>query len=344
MNKHRNIFPGFTMLELMVGIFITLSAIGTFYKLYTNSLKTNRNLAVRSSVTLLGSQMIETISNSIRLLGLNADYTDYDPGAGVNGTIIVDSDGSSGTDSASFRFFSPYGGPITKLSADAGGSDGACNFSILNSSALDADITRVNLISRNGVYEGTVPSGGISNNTIDISSTDPVFAGPCADVFPAGTLLTGPNNDFHLTYINGGANTHLKLIRTLPDGSVETQIDFSSLKNPAYQMPYFVLEFLREYDDAGVVKREWFSEIDESGSPDELKQIKAVRVGFVLLSDVDRVKKKVAAADGGVSMSYCPFDNMCYTLTDLNKTAYVFRKTIHIRNFDYLGINSGIMY
>ncbi len=60
---------GFTMIELMVGIFITLAAVGTFFKLYNNSIKTNRNVAVRTSVNLLGSQMIDTISNSIRLIG-----------------------------------------------------------------------------------------------------------------------------------------------------------------------------------------------------------------------------------------------------------------------------------
>jgi len=75
-----------------------------------------------------------------------------------------------------------------------------------------------------------------------------------------------------------------------------------------------------------------------------LKQVKAVRIGFVLLSDQERVKKKVASADAGITNSYCPFDAMCFDLADQNKTAYVFRRVIHIRNYDYLGINSGITY
>jgi hypothetical protein len=175
-------------------------------------------------------------------------------------------------------------------------------------------------------------------------ATDPVFAGPCSDVFPVGTLLTGPNNEYILTYVFGGANTHLKFERILPSGTHQVQIDFSSLKNPAYQMPYFVLQFLREYDNGTEVVREWISEIDETGAPDELKQIKAIRIGFVLLSDIQRVTKKGSGADPTISSDYCPFDNMCYTLDDFNKSAYVFRKTIHIRNFDYLGINSGISY
>jgi len=332
------------MIELMVGIFITLAAVGTFFKLYNNSMKTNRNVAVRTSVNLLGSQMIDTVSNSIRLLGLNADYNDFDPGAGIPGTIIIDSDGSSGTDSASFRFFSPYGGPITKLSAVPLDNDKGCIFTILNSSAIDSGMTEVNLISKSGVYKGTVSEIRFSDNQIVISKTDPVFAGPCADFFPVGTLLTGPNNEYLLTYVKGVDNTFMKFVRILPSGTQQVQIDFSSLKNPAYQMPYFVLQFLREYDDGVVVKRKWFSEIDETGAPDELKQIKAVRIGFVLLSDIQRVKKKGSGADPTISSSYCPFENMCYTLDDFNKSAYVFRKTIHIRNFDYLGINSGISY
>jgi hypothetical protein len=108
-------------------------------------------------------------------------------------------------------------------------------------------------------------------------------------------------------------------------------------------MPYFVLEFLREFDDGtGVIRREWFSNIDEDVNPADLQQVRAVRIGFVLLSDADRIKKKVASADAGITTQYCPFDLMCYSLTDQNKTAYVFRRVIHIRNYDYLAINAGI--
>ncbi|HQM85227.1 MAG TPA: prepilin-type N-terminal cleavage/methylation domain-containing protein [bacterium] len=334
---------GFTMIELMVSIFITLTVIGTFFKLYTNSIKVQRNTAIRSSVNTLGEQMIETIGSSIRLLGLNNTFVEYDPGVGVSGTIIADANGSAGIDQASFRYFSPFGGPITKLSVDSTGTNGACTLTLENSGSLDAGINEVNLIARNGIYKATVTS--ITGNVVITSVTTPAIAGDCAAIFPEGTVLTGPNNDFLLTYTNGGATTLLRLVRVLPDGTQESLIDFSSLSNPAYQIPYFVLQFMREYDDGtGTIKREWFSEIDETGSPDLLKQVKAVRIGFVLLSDQERVKKKVASADAGITNSYCPFDAMCFDLADQNKTAYVFRRVIHIRNYDYLGINSGITY
>ncbi len=332
---------GFTIIELMVSIFITITVVGTFFKLYTNSVKTQRNTAVRASVNILGEQMMETIASSIRLLGLTSGYLDYNPGGGVSGTIILDANGSDGVDSsASFRYISPYGGPITKLSIPATGTDGACTLTLINSASVHSGMGTVNLISNVGIHQATVAS--INGNVIVTSAMNPAIAGNCSVFFPEGTLITGPNNDFHLTYVKG-ANTQLTLISTLPSGSSDTYVNFNSNNNPTYQMPYFVLEFLREFDDGtGVIRRQWFSNIDEDVNPDQLQQVRAVRIGFVLLSDADRVKKKVATADAGITTQYCPFDLMCYSLTDQNKTAYVFRRVIHIRNYDYLAINAGI--
>lgn len=333
---------GFTIIELMVSIFITITVVGTFFKLYTNSVKTQRNTAVRASVNILGEQMMETIASSIRLLGLTSGYLDYNPGGGVSGTIILDANGSDGVDSsASFRYISPYGGPITKLSIPATGTDGACTLTLINSASVHSGMGTVNLISNVGIHQATVAS--INGNVIVTSAMNPAIAGNCSVFLPEGTLITGPNNDFHLTYVKGGSNTQLTLISTLPSGSSDTYVNFNSNNNPTYQMPYFVLEFLREFDDGtGVIRREWFSNIDEDVNPDQLQQVRAVRIGFVLLSDADRVKKKVATADAGITTQYCPFDLMCYSLTDQNKTAYVFRRVIHIRNYDYLAINAGI--
>jgi type II secretory pathway pseudopilin PulG len=340
--KITNKRTGFTMIELMVSIFITLTVVGTFFKLYTNSVKTQRSTAVRASVNILGEQMMETLASSIRLLGLTSDNLDYQPAGGNPGTVILDANGSAGgTDSASFRYISPYGGPVTKLSIAATGTDGACTLTLINSSSLYAGMGTVNIVSNVGIHQATVAS--INGNVIVTSAMTPAIAGACSVFFPQGTLLTGPNNDFQLTYVNSGSDTQLSLISTLPSGATDTYVNFNSNNNPLYQMPYFVLQFLREFDDGtGMIRREWFSNIDEDVSPADLQQVRAIRIGFVLLSDADRIKKKVASADAGITTQFCPFDLMCYSLTDQNKTAYVFRRVIHIKNYDYLAINAGV--
>lgn len=319
---------GFTMIELMVGIFVTLSALATFYALYTNSLKSHRNTNVRIAVNILGEQMIETIASSIRLMGLNNEYMDFS-----SGSIIIDSDGGSGNDAVNFRYLSPFGGPIAKI-YEVSGDNGNCTYKIVNSASLDSEIDSVHLFTRNGILRGTVPSGGISGDQIQTTATTPVFAGPCADTVPLGTLLAGPDNTFLLTYVNTGTRTILRLERVLAGGGTEAYVDFDSDNNPDYQMPFLVLEFLREFNDGTITRREWFPLIND---PVQLGDVKSVRIGFVVVSQQDRVKKKVASSDPGITSNYCPFDNRCYSLTDLNKTAYVFRRVIHIKNYDFLG-------
>ena len=335
-------FKAYTILELMVGIFVTLAAVGTFFKLYTNSIKAERSTNIRTSVSLLGDQMIENISNSIRLLGLNNEYIEFDPGLGVPGTIINDADGGSGTDTVNFNFFSPYGGPISQLSEDSSGA-APCVFKINESAAIHSGLPSIQLIANTGVYVGTGLT--ISGNTItpstlrNKSGTD--FAGVCATTFPAGTLITGPNSNYTLTYVNGGAITMVTLNNATTGENV---VNFSSSATSAYQVPYFVFQFLREYVEAGVMRRTWVSEIDEAASPGFLQDVKAIRVGFVMLSNIDRTKKKVATSGLSTTINFCPFEGMCYPLNDINKTAYVFRRVIHIRNFDYLKRNSEIDY
>lgn len=340
----KKVLKAFTIIELMVGIFVTLLAIGTFFKLYTNAIKAERSTNLRSSVSMLGDQMIESIAGSIRLLGLNSDYADFNPGVGIPGTIITDANGGSGPDVVSFRFFSPYGGPITQLSIDAEVA-GACKFTISGSTAMHSGITSIQLMANDGIYIATTPAGTISGNVITPSSlvdkNGVNFAGVCADTFPAGTLVTGPNNDYILTYSNGGATTQVRLNNATTG---ENLVNFTSNATSAYQVPYFVLQFLREYMDGATMKRQWVAEIDETASAAILQQIKAIRVGFVMLSTVDRTKKKVATAGMSTTVNYCPFESMCYPLNDINKTAYVFRRVIHIKNFDYLQRNSEINY
>ncbi|MBR4489167.1 hypothetical protein IKP13_00850, partial [bacterium] len=63
----------FTIIELMVSIFLTITVIASFYKLYEASLKTERTSSIRVSVNLLGEQIMDTLANSMRLIGLNGE-------------------------------------------------------------------------------------------------------------------------------------------------------------------------------------------------------------------------------------------------------------------------------
>jgi len=327
----------FTIIELMVGIFVTLIAIGTFFKLYTNSIKAERSTNLRSSVSLLGDQMIENISNSIRLLGLNSEYSDFDAG-----TVIAVADGGTGVNGVNFRFLSPYGGPITQLSISATGAAPNCVFTVSGSAAFHSGLLSVQIVSNAGIYSGTglTIAGNVITPSNLTDSSGAVFAGNCSTAFPAGTLVTGPNNNYTLTYAyNSADDTVVKLSNTTTGEDV---VNFISNAGTAYRVPYFVFQFLREYIDAsGTLRRVWISELNVLG---ELKEVKAVRVGFVILSTIDRTKKKISTSGMSTTVNYCPFEGMCYSLNDINKTAYVFRRVIHIRNYDYLKRNADISY
>jgi len=345
MSKHgKTLKPtGFTIIELMVSIFVTLIALGTFFKLYTNSVKSERSINLRTSVAHIGDQIAESISAPIRLLGLNNVFNDWS-----TGVVIVATNGGSGTDSVSFRFFSPYGGPITKLSLDPIGNAPSCPLYVYNSASIDTGINSLQLMSSHGVYTATGVTYSVlgGKNTFTPSAIlepDGVtpYTGACIDLFPKGTLVTGRNNEYLLTYINGGANTIVRL-QNVTTG--ERIVDFDNNANSSYKVPFFVFQFQREYIVGGLMRREWVSEIDGMANPDYVKEIKAIRFGFVMLSMKDRTNKKVATAGLATTISFCPFEGMCYSHNDLNKTAYVFRRLIHIKNFDYLQRNSGVTY
>lgn len=330
---------GFTILELMVSIFVTLIALGTFFKLYTNSVKNERSINLRTSVANIGDQIAETISNPIRLLALNNDYDDWG-----SGSVIVGTDGGDGIDAVSFRFFSPYGGPITKISQDTVGN-APCSISVYNTAATHSGVNSLQLMTKEGVYTATGVTYNPANSRFDVSAIlDPEgnnYAGDCPSLFPKGTLVTGVNNQYLLTYVNGGANTIIRL-QNVDTG--EIILDFNNNANTSYSVPFFVFQFQREYTIAGLMRRDWVTNINPAMNPTEVQQIKAIRFGFVMVSNKERINKKDASAGLATTVNYCPFEGVCYAHNDLNKSAYVFRRVIHIKNFDYLQRNSEITY
>lgn len=342
MNVFKRTFLAFTVIELMVSIFLTLTIMGTFYKLYDNSLKTARASTTRASVNVFGEQLIDIIANSMRLTGLNNDSSDFNDSSGS--PILNQTQGGNGTDAVIFKYLSPYGGPITKLYTSASGEDAStsCTFKIYNSAAFHKEIRSVHLMTKSKIYKATVdkPSIVFGDTSISFNAVPQSASGACEDSFPSGTLVTGDNNEFELSYNRAGADTRLKLTaKTLVSGveNTETYINFSSEKS-SYKIPHFVLQYLREYEDgSGAITRTWSTVIDDSV---ERKDIKAVRIGFVVVSKSNRIK--VANETPTDFTTYCVFsESPCYKHTNPNETGYVFRRVIYLRNYDYLKINNG---
>ena len=362
-------FKAFTILELMVSIFITITVIASFYKLYESSVKTERSSSIRVSVNLLGEQIIDSIASSIQMIALNSQKGDLadtsDTGMFRKLTGI-----SGATGKAEFTYLSPYGSPITKVasqpSATSKFSDEACKtITLFNSAAFHKDVKKFYFHTQFGIIvtnDQTTVSIGESRITLKVSGfeTDTTLLADkdCRDVFPAGTLVTGEDSVFTLTYEKASAGdtaNHLKLWYEDKDknegtggGTGETEpkktylVDFNyspTGANNVYSMPRFMLEFLQESKDAdGNFSRSWVTTVD-STSAVEVNKITAVRFGFVVLSKKDRVYAEGGSQTGEASSmpSYCIFDESdCYTLPSLNYTASVFRRVVYLANYRLL--------
>lgn len=342
-SKLHKLYCGFTIIELMVSIFVTIIAVGTFYKLYNNSVRSEKAVNSRVSISIKGEHIIDTISSHLRLAGLASEYEVDGTGEWDATSVMQAYDGGSGIDSVNVRFFSPYGGPVAKLNSAASGATPPCTLNITGSTAIHSGITSLRLITGDGVFSANVSS--INEGQIVIQSIldrdNNTFSGDCATRFPEGTLITGPDSDFGITYTNsGGGVTSLQLFDFTANRDV---LDYSSDANSPDQITLFIFQFLREYTDAGGSRRRtWFTAINNAT---ELSEVKAVRIGIVMLSNKDRILQKSSSPVSALSAKYCPFiDGECFTLTNPNRNAYVFRRVIHLRNFDYLKRNSLISY
>lgn len=354
----------FTLIELMVSIFLTITVIASFYKLYEASLKTERTSAIRVSVNLLGEQILEAIASSMRLIGLNGEVGDLQTEDTAFGILRGTPVGGKGTDNVSFSYVSPYGSPITKLQEAATGTYPACKFKLFNSAAFRSDISRLYIHNQQGIYVTKAINGDLeysgSNVSVEVesfyTSTDNSKWGwtdndkmpdgtskTCAQRFPAGTLITGEDFLYTLTYQN---QNELKLAYKAldangsPTGAEKPVIDFvyDSSANQTFQIPFFVLEFLLDKtgdDEAGT----WVTTFSAADRND----IVAVRFGFVILSLKDRVTVKDAASAPSIDNKYCIFDDnpsKCYPSGEdslnPNYTVSVFRRVVYLANFRML--------
>lgn len=181
----------FTLIELMVSIFITITIIASFYKLYNASVKTERSASIRVAVNLMGEQMIDTIAETVRLIGLNSSEVDFlgDSTAGLLPNIILSAKENE------LVFFSPFGSPITKVKG-ATGNFPSCTFTLFNSAAFHSGVTKLYFHNQDGVFKTSAMSApSPSGDEVTVTATfDASGSGLCKDIFPNGSLVTGDRN------------------------------------------------------------------------------------------------------------------------------------------------------
>ncbi|MBO4705684.1 MAG: prepilin-type N-terminal cleavage/methylation domain-containing protein [Spirochaetaceae bacterium] len=350
MNKNVK-FKAFTIIELMVSIFITMIIIASFYKLYDTSAKAERASSISVSVNLLGEQILDTIADSVRFIGLNSQISDFglysDSANGVN-TIIRTAE------PLTFKFLSPYGGPITKLAEKATGPYPNCNFKIYNSAALNGAIHSFYLHTQDGVFETARITGSTgynvtyNNYTAEFSSAGFESAAgsdlagmDCGQIFPAGTLITGNDRLYTLQYNSYGSLILCSQDKTVVSDDLancEYVVNFNpSATGQTYSIPKFTIQYLREYKETGTEnsKMVWTKHAQSFR-----KDIVAVRFGFVITSTKDRNKVGTTTdkntycifgdeASEGESTNDCGGDSYD---SDPNNTSYVFRRVVYLSN------------
>ncbi len=348
----------FTLLELMVSIFITVTIVASFYKLYEASLKTERSAAIRVSVNLLGEQILNTLADSMKMIGLNSQKGDLDASyADIDSTTsvvkgIFRQNGLLGTYGAkmTLNYVSPYGSPITKISGGASATSSdkfpACkNFNLFNSAAFHTDVNKLYFHTQYGVVPANVAvEAGADKLVVTVNSFSddaPSITGKyCKSIFPVGTLVTGEDFFYTLDYLPGKDTNHLYLAyKPASGGDLKYLLKFDYNKDTpsSYSMPRFSMQFLRErVDGEGNITRTWVTNVPFAN----MKEVIAVRFGFIILSKKERVYRGEDSPSEDLP-EYCIFDEKdheteCYKLPSLNYTASVFRRVVYLANFKML--------
>ncbi|MBR6421473.1 hypothetical protein IKS86_02010 [bacterium] len=352
--KKFSVFKAFTIIELMVSIFITITIIASFYKLYEASLKTERSASIRVAENLMGEQMLDTLSESFRLIGLNSVKTDLrDDGTGIFRQINTE------TSPTTFVYLSPYGSPITKV-ASVSETYPNCEFTLFNSASFYTNISKLYFHNQNGFFktadgESSISDieygdNGVSLKTNGFNGTPGSDGDECKDVFPVGSLVTGEDFIYTLKYSPALSDNYLTLDYTKEDGTGGGNlINFSyksSKTDNFYIMPKFVIEFLAEWKCGTDKCRKWLPNGTEYPK-NHIKEITAIRFGFVLLSKKERITQGKPGGAGTLPR-YCIFsadtgstNKYCYDLEDLNYTASVFSRVVYLSNYRYLKDQSG---
>lgn len=337
----RNRLTGFTLIELMIALSVSLFVIGTFLRFFSHTVRIEANNNIKGNITLKGQHLLDTVEGAVRLAGLGNTSTQYKTGAVIaaaQGLAQSVSAGNTFSGDFTFTFESPYGGPVTKV-LTAQGSLPACTITLQSSASLYNGLFTLLLINRSDIYQGTL--GALSGNQITTTALTPSVVGltACGDAFPAGTLVTGPNRVYSLTTTYALLPACSGCV-TLTETTVGATTVLFSI--PRTEMPFFALQFLTETDTAGVITRAWVTTINDCntplvpGTPNICSTIKAVRFGFVLTAKTER---EGGAADS--NFQYCLFDSgYCFNApANTNRRYAAFSRTVYLRNIDSLKRN-----
>ena len=328
----------FSLIELMIAMTATLFLVATFFRVFTHATRLETNNNLKNNVSLKGEHILDSLENSIRLIGLANNSTEFSAGAVIpsaQGKAVSVGAGNYLTGTFNFSFRSPWGGPITKV-VSATGTQPACVVTIMNSNSLFAELDNLLFINKNDIYTATFSAGSTGNTftTATITSTNPLAPAipsgvTCDSLFPSSTLVTGANTLYELAF----------------DGSIIQFRDATwnriIFAYPKEEMPFFVLQFLVETsvtDGEGELyaNRAWAPSVNDCGSaqPDVCKTIKAVRFGFVLTSRESRIDK---GTDSG-TFQYCLFDDStCFSANaNTGKRYFSFSRTVYMRNYDFM--------
>ncbi len=327
----RRYSQGFTLLELMLAIVISLFVIGTYLRFFAHSTRVEAHNNMKSNITLKGEHILNTLDNAIRLTGLGNTSAEFRTGnviATATGTAASVNGGTS-AGPVDFSFISPYGGPVTKVLA-ASNQTPACTITVQNSASLHGASSNplLLLINHNNVYRGTL-NGTPTTNQFTLSTLlDPagnsVTGQDCAALFPPlRTLVTGENRTFQLTYGDAGFLFQVPLVS---DGLIR-------IKHSKAEMPYILLQFLTESDASGgegelSISRTW------TALPADREDIKAVRIAFVLAT---KEAREGAATEN--AFQYCFFEPTPYCFSAPANTNFryaAFSRVIYLRNYDSL--------
>ena len=342
---------GFTLIELMVAIGLTLLVVGTYLRFFSNVSRYETNNSLKTTVLRKGDYIANTLENAIRLIGLSNTSVEFKGGGIISqatGVAVTVPPGENLHQDAAFRFVSPWGYPISRIKSPVTGTDRSCQFSVVNTSAASyQSISGGRLITRNAVYSGNFFFMGDyiiysvnATNLLGYTPSGETFfpSGECANNFPPeNTILTGPNSSFLLSYS--------------PDSFA---FDFKNETSgtylfslPTWEVPFFTLQFLVEIpsEGGGEPTRTWVTSPGGCGSPlpappasvPPCFQIKAVRFGFVIAA-----KHGVVQGTTQTPGQYCFFEDdggnpVCYGAPLTAYTRYAaFSRVVYLRNYDYL--------
>ncbi len=333
---------GFTLIELMIAIGLTLFVVGTYLRFFGHTARYEANNTLKTAAMLKGEYIADTLENAIRLIGLSNTSLDFRTGAiiaSANGAAVSVTNGGYLTDIVYFTFISPWGGPVTSTKGTPLGVAPNCTLFPSNLNSILSGNQSFNIITRDGKYVATASIDPDDQGQIPFLSLTPSVSGSCASLFPAeGTIITGPNRQYSLTYLNG----MISLSYTIPPDTTT----FSVFSYPQEEIPFFTLQFLTETVALnGTITRAWTNEVSDcswgtypADPPYPVcSTIKAIRFGFVVTARSDRVE-----STGTNAFSYCFFqdstgNDVCYSAApNTGKRYAAFSRVVHLRNYDYL--------